>query len=128
MSDDLGGILSQYPDSQKIAIMVGDDCVSIDLNVGQLTVLLARSEFLDGEPYRLQDALKEERTRCAKIAYDMPHYVARPPGKNFMDLDENGMIPPGSPYDQGRYDAAMEITKQDRDEETMISEAMERHG
>lgn len=125
---EVGETLAAYADSTRVAIIVGGEIVYIGMNVGQLTVLLARSDFLDKEPYRLKDALKAERARCAKIAYNIPSYVARLPGTNFMDTDENGMIPPGSPYDRGRYEAAMEITKQDRDEEAMIAEAMERHG
>jgi hypothetical protein len=53
MSDELCELLSQYPDSQRLAILVGDEGIPIGMNVGELTVLLARSEAL----YAYQDRL-----------------------------------------------------------------------
>lgn len=43
MREELSDILALYPDSYRIAIMIGDDDVPIGLNVGSLTVMLARS-------------------------------------------------------------------------------------
>jgi hypothetical protein len=40
---------------------------------------------------------------AAKVAYPDPLYMAG------NDRDENGNLPPGSPYDRGRYDAAKDV-------------------
>jgi hypothetical protein len=53
-------------------------------------------------------AVKREREACALAAYTSPHYTV---GAGFGDLDENGLLRPGSPYDAGRYDAAIAILK-----------------
>ena len=48
-------------------------------------------------------ARAEGMREAARISYGCPDYVSR------MDVDEFGVLPPGSPYDQGRHDAMKAI-------------------
>lgn len=43
-TDEIGELLSDYPGSYKIAVMVGGEGVLLGMSVGDLTVELARSE------------------------------------------------------------------------------------
>lgn len=60
---------------------------------------LRRSTETD-KPGAREAALEE----AAKVAYSDPHYVSNP-----RDVDEHGLLLPGSPYDRGRYDASRAI-------------------
>lgn len=42
--EEIGELLSQYPDSYKIGIVVSGIAVPIGMNIGDLTVLLSKSE------------------------------------------------------------------------------------
>lgn len=66
----------------------------IDVPVKSLRALL-------DELSRLRKALAD----AAVAAYDEPHYLG--PG----GMDGDGLLPPGSPYDRGRYDARKAVEK-----------------
>jgi hypothetical protein len=52
---------------------------------------------------RLRKALAD----AAVAAYDEPHYL----GPEGMERGADGLLPPGSPYDRGRYDARKAVEK-----------------
>ncbi len=62
-----------------------------------IRVLLAELESLEARIARLSDCLE----RAAVAAYSKPHYL----GPDGMTPGADGLLPPGSPYDRGRYDA-----------------------
>jgi hypothetical protein len=57
------------------------------------------AEFADDIARALREAVAEERLACADAAYSVPSYVRS------TELDEEGLLKPGSPYDRGRRDA-----------------------
>jgi len=102
MREQLSDFLAQHPDSYRIAVLVGDDAVPVGLNVGQLTVMLARSEAL----YASNTLIEEQSARIAEL-------------EAALDSD-----PDGSGYWRFWSDKAAEQAKRASASQARLSEAV----